>query len=178
MASNRKLTKYIGKPAKVLQSEPALVIEWPRSLAHRHTYGKLSPFFKGLAEGRLLATRCVNPECEEHRLWLPPRADCPDCNQPMTWEELPHPIIGTVHTYARVEYAGAGIELTTPYFQIDVELPGVCTIFKGYLQYGTPEIGMKVQARFRTEDPTNTILDIHWVPVDNDTGDHALAGNR
>jgi uncharacterized OB-fold protein len=86
----------------------------------------------------------------------------------MTWEEIPQPVIGTVHTYARVEYAGAGIELTTPYFQVDVELPGVCTIFKGYLQYGTPRIGMKVKACFRTEDPTNTILDIYWVPVTND----------
>jgi uncharacterized OB-fold protein len=86
----------------------------------------------------------------------------------MTWEELPQPVIGTVHTYARVEYAGAGIELTTPYFQIDVELPGVCTIFKGYLQYGTAKIGMKVKADFRTEDSTNTILDIYWIPVAND----------
>lgn len=168
MASKGKITKYTGKPAKVLQSEPALVIEWPRSLAHRHTYGKLSPFFEGLTKGKLLATRCANPDCGEHRLWLPPRADCPDCNQPMTWEELPQPVIGTVHTYARVEYAGAGIELTTPYFQVDVELPGVCTIFKGYLQYGTPEIGMKVKAGFRTEDFTNTILDIYWIPVVND----------
>jgi hypothetical protein len=168
VASKSKITKYTGKPAKVLQSEPAIVIEWPRSLAHRHTYGKLSPFFKGLTEGKLLATRCINPECVEHRLWLPPRADCPDCNQPMTWEELPQPVIGTVHTYARVEYAGAGIELTTPYFQVDVELPGVCTIFKGYLQYGTPEIGMKVKACFRTEDPTNTILDMYWIPLADD----------
>jgi len=168
MTSKRKITRYIGKPAKVLQSEPALVIEWPKNLVHRHTYGKLSPFFKGLAEGRLLATRCTNPECGEHRLWLPPRADCPDCNQPMTWEELPKPVIGTVHTYARVEYAGTGIELATPYFQIDVEIPGVCTIFKGYLQYGTAEIGMKVQACFRTENPTNTILDIYWVPLASD----------
>ena len=115
---------------------------------------------------KLLATRCVNPECEENRLWLPPRADCPDCNQPMEWEEISQPVIGTVHTYARVEYAGAGIELTTPYFQIDVELPRVCTIFKGYLAYGTPEIGMKVKACFRTENPTNTILDIYWVPYE------------
>jgi uncharacterized OB-fold protein len=150
MAPEDKITKYTGKPAKILQSEPAMVIEWPRNLAHRHTYGKLSPFFEGLTKGKLLATRCVNSECVEHRLW-------------------PQPVIGTVHTYARVEYAGAGIELTTPYFQVDVELPGVCTIFKGYLEYGTPEIGMKVQACFRTKDPTNTILDIYWVPVIDDT---------
>ena len=84
----------------------------------------------------------------------------------MEWEEMPQPVIGTVYTYARVEYAGAGIELTTPYFQIDVELPGVCTIFKGYLAYGTAEIGMKVKACFCKENPTNTILDIYWIPYD------------
>ena len=159
-------TQFIGQPAPVLQTEPAIVIGVPRSITHRHTYGKLSPFFEGLKKGKLLATRCVNPECKENRLWLPPRADCPDCNQPMEWEEVPQPIIGTVHTYAHVEYAGAGIELTTPYFQIDVELPGVCTIFKGYLAYGTAEIGMKVKACFRTENPTNTILDIYWIPYE------------
>jgi len=170
MTSESKKVEYTGTPAKILQSEPAMVIEWPRSLAHRHTYGKLSPFFQGLSKGKLLATKCTNPECKEHRLWLPPRADCPDCNQPMVWQELAQPVVGMVHTYARVEYAGAGIELTTPYFQIDVELPGVCTIFKGYLQYGDAEIGMKVQAHFRTENPTNTILDIYWVPLGDDAG--------
>ncbi|MDO8670825.1 MAG: hypothetical protein Q7O66_05270 [Dehalococcoidia bacterium] len=159
-------TEYIGQPAVVLSVDRAMVIEWPRSLTHKHTYGKLSPFFRALGEGRLLATKCVYPECEENRLWLPPRADCPDCNQPMAWQEMAQPVIGKVHTYARVEYAGTGIELTTPYYQVDVELPGACTIFKGYLQHGTPVIGMKVQARFRTEDPTNTILDICWVPCD------------
>jgi hypothetical protein len=159
-------TQYIGQPMKVLLEEPAIVIEWPRSLVHRHTYGKLSPFFKALRERKLLATRCGNPECEESRLWLPPRADCPDCNQPMDWEEIPEPIIGIVHTYARVEYAGYGIELVTPYIQIDVELPGVCTIFKSYLAYGTVEIGMQVKACFRADNPTNTILDIYWIPYE------------
>ena len=166
MTLKERPTQYIGQPLEVLQDEPALVVEWPRSLVHRHTYGKLSPFFRALKEGRLLATRCTNPECQENGLWLPPRADCPDCNQPMKWEELPQPIIGKIHTYAFVVYAGNGIELETPYYQVDVELPGVCTIFKGYLAYGKPEIGMKVKACFRKEDPTNTILDMHWVPCE------------
>jgi uncharacterized protein len=157
------ITEYIGQPLTVIQSDPNMVVETPRAITHRHTYGKLSPFFKGLSQGKLLATKCVNPNCEEKRLWLPPRADCPDCNQPMEWKEIPQPIIGTVHTYARVEYAGTGIELKTPYYQIDVELPGLCTIFKGYLLDGTAEIGMKVRANFRKENPSNTILDIYWV---------------
>jgi len=164
MAIKDTNTAYIGQPAKKLQEEPAMVIEWPRSLIHRHTYGKLTPFFEALKNEKLLATKCVNHECNETRLWLPPRADCPDCNQPMEWEEIPQPVIGTVHSYACVEYAGAGIELTTPYYQIDVELGEVCTIFKGYMEYGMPEIGMKVKACFRTDNPTNTILDIYWVP--------------
>ncbi|TAK31684.1 MAG: hypothetical protein EPO21_17280 [Chloroflexota bacterium] len=162
--SEEGTTQYIGQPARVLQTDSATVIEWPRSLTHRHTYGKLSPFFKALREGKLLATKCVSPECEKNGLWLPPRADCPDCNQPMVWQEIPQPVIGKVHTYARVEYAGIGIELTTPYYQIDVELPGVCTIFKGYLEHGTPAIGMMVKACFRTGESTNTVLDMYWVP--------------
>jgi uncharacterized OB-fold protein len=147
------------------QDDVAMVVEFPRSGVHKHTYGKLSPFFRGLKKGKLLATKCVNPECEEKRLWLPPRADCPDCNQPMDWVEIPSPVIGTIHAYAKLVYAGAGIELQTPYWQIDIEIPGACTIFKGYLLNGAPKIGMMVKALFNTKNPSNTILDICWEPA-------------
>jgi uncharacterized protein len=162
---NEYKTRYIGEPLKIFTDEKALVVEFPRTMVHRHTYGKLSPFFRGLKQGKLMATKCVNPDCEEKRLWLPPRADCPDCNQPMEWQEISQPIIGKVHTYACVVYAGTGIEVETPYYQIDVELPGVCTIFKGYLAQGKPEIGMQVKACFNTDKPSNTILDMYWIPV-------------
>jgi len=158
-------TKYIGTPLEIMEDDVAMVVYTPRSGVHRHTYGKLSPFFRALKKGKLMATKCVNPECPEKRMWLPPRADCPDCNQPMDWVEIPQPIIGTIHTFAEIVYPGAGIELETPYYQIDVELPGVCTIFKGYLTSGTAKIGMKVKAAFNTKNPSNTILDIFWEPV-------------
>lgn len=164
MTETTQETKFIGEPTKVIQMEPAMVIEWPRTLLHRHTYGKLTPFFKGLQEGKLMATRCKNRKCKEKKLWLPARADCPDCHQPMTWEEIPQPIIGTIHTFTKVVYAGLGLELSTPYWQIDVEIPDVCTIFKGYLKYGEPCIGMKVKVEFYKENPTNTILNMYWVP--------------
>jgi len=158
--------KFIGQETKILESDPAMVIEWPRTFVHRHTYGKLTPFFKGLQEGKLMATRCKTPKCKKTGLWLPARADCPDCNQPMTWEEIPQPVIGTIHTFTKVVYAGVGVELSTPYWQIDVEIPRCCTIFKGYLKYGEPKIGMKVKAEFRKENPTNTILNMCWVPYE------------
>ncbi len=160
-------TAYIGTPQKVRQTEPAMVIDFPRSLSHIHTYGLLSPFFKGLKQGKLLATRCTNPNCPEKRRWLPPRADCPDCYERMEWEELPQPVIGTIYTYTMVDYAGTGVELKTPYWQIDVELPDTATVMKGYLLHGKPEIGMKVKAQFRTgEEASHTILDMYWVPAD------------
>ena len=64
------------------------VLHWPRfgeEGTHFHTYGLLTPYFNGLTEGRLMATCCVNRACPigkgEGALWLPPRADCPDCHQ-------------------------------------------------------------------------------------------------
>ncbi len=158
--------KFVGQVTRVRQTEPATVIEWPRTFTHVHTYGMLSPFFKGLREGRLMATRCPNGKCAEKRLWIPPRGHCPDCHTEMTWETLPDPVIGTIHTFTEVVYAGTGIELSTPYWQVDVEIPGLATIPKSYLLYGKPYIGMKVKAEFRTKRPTNTVLDYYWVPFE------------
>ena len=159
--------KFIGQVTKIRQKEPATVIEWPRSLTHVHTYGMLSPFFEGLSEGELRATFCPNKNCPEKRLWLPPRAHCPDCHTEMTWKTLPNPVIGKIYTFTEVVYAGIGIELSTPYWQVDVEIPGLSTIPKSYLLYGKPYIGMKVKAEFRTKTPTNTVLDYYWVPYED-----------
>ncbi len=161
-----KEVTFIGKVTKIRQTEPATVIEWPRSITHVHTYGMLSPFFQGLGEGRLMATRCPNDKCSENRLWIPPRAHCPDCHTEMIWEVLPNPVIGTIYTFTEVVYAGTGIELSTPYWQVDVEIPGLATIPKSYLLYGKPYIGMKVKVEFRTKKPTHTVLDYYWVPYE------------
>jgi uncharacterized OB-fold protein len=157
-------TEYIGTPLEFHDLEPAWVVKWPRSLTHMHTYGLLTPFFKGLSEGKLLATRCTNPQCPHQHTWLPPRADCPDCYERMEWVEVP--TVGEIYAFTMLDYAGIGIEMTTPYWQIDVAIKGVNTIFKGYLAHGKAEIGMKVKAQFRTENPTHTILDVYWVPAD------------
>lgn len=154
-----------GVPMVVEKTSPAMVIQWPRTLLHHHTYGLLSPFFEGLRKGVLRATRCTNPECEEKRFWLPPRADCPDCLQRMKWMDLKNPVIGEIFTFTHVEYPGHGIEISYPYYQIDVKIPGCCTVMKGYLVRGEAEIGMRVKACFRTKGSTNTILDLYWEPA-------------
>ena len=74
-------------PAIIDESRGAWIVHIPRfgeEGTHFHTYGLLTPYFKGLGEGRLMATRCVNKRCPIGKgrgdLWLPPRADCPDCH--------------------------------------------------------------------------------------------------
>jgi uncharacterized protein len=165
-AKKPAVVKLTGVPMVVETTSPAMVIQWPRTIVHHHTYGLLSPFFEGLKKGVLRATRCNNPDCEEKRFWLPPRADCPDCLKRMGWKELKNPVIGEIFTYTHVEYPGNGIEISYPYYQIDVKIPGAATVMKGYLTKGEAKIGMKVKACFRTKGSTNTILDLYWEPAE------------
>jgi hypothetical protein len=157
---------FTGVPMVVEKTDPAMVIQWPRTIVHHHTYGLLSPFFEGLKKGVLRGMRCTNSDCAEKGIWLPPRADCPDCHCRMSWVDLKNPVVGEIFTFTHVDYPGQGIELSFPYYQIDVKIPGCATIMKGYLARGDARIGMKVKACFRTKDPTNTILDLFWEPVE------------
>ena len=157
-------------PSKIDVVNNAWVLHFPRfgeEGTHFHTYGQLTPYFKGLTEGRLLATRCTNSKCPiskgKGQLWLPPRADCPDCHQPMVWEEIRDPH-GYIYTYTYVERGGTGLEIDCPYYQIDVKMEGVGTIVKSYLVDRRPiRIGDKVRARFRSgKDATHTCLDLYF----------------
>ncbi|HSL24119.1 MAG TPA: OB-fold domain-containing protein [Vicinamibacterales bacterium] len=158
------------KPSTVAAIGDAWVVQLPRfgeDGTHFHTYGLLTPYFKGLAEGTLLATKCVNARCPVSQgsgeLWLPPRADCPDCHQPMTWQQVADPR-GYIYSYTHVARGGTGLEIECPYYQIDVKINGVCTILKSYLLDRRPiRIGDRVRARFRTgPEATHTCLDLCW----------------
>ena len=162
--------KLNTKPSEVTRDGDAWILHVPRfgkEGQHYHTYGMLTPYFEGLCEGRLMATKCVNPGCPVGKghghLWLPPRADCPDCHQPMVWEQVKN-LEGYIYTYTYVERGGTGLEIECPYYQVDVKLPGVGTIVKSYLIDRTPiEIGDRVRVGFRTgTDATYTSLDLYF----------------
>jgi uncharacterized OB-fold protein len=157
-------------PSRITPANDVWVIHLPRfgeEGTHFHTLGLLTPYFEGLGKGQLMATRCVNRGCPiskgQGELWLPPRADCPDCHQPMLWEEIKDPT-GYIYAYTYVERGGMGLEIECPYYQIDVKIDGVGTIIKSYLLDRKPiKIGDRVRAGFRTgADATNTCLDLYW----------------
>lgn len=157
-------------PSEITKKKDVWVLHFPRfgkEGTHYHTYGLLTPYFEGLANGRLMATKCINKSCPigkgNGELWLPPRADCPDCHQPMKWEEIKEPE-GYIYSYTYVERGGTGLEVECPYYQVDVKIEGVGTILKGYLlDRKAIEIGDKVRAVFRTgAEATHTCLDVAW----------------
>jgi len=154
--------KLNGTVAEILSEDP-LVVKNDKYWFHRHTYGGWGKFFKGLREQKLLGTRCLNPDCEENRIFLPPRADCPDCWHRMEWVEVPP--VGKIYTFSEITYPGELFRAEAPVHLISVEIEGVCTKLMSYLWEGKPEFGLPVKAKFHTEKPTNTILDLCWVPA-------------
>ncbi len=162
--------RLLTTPSEITESGDRWILHLPRfgpEGTHFHSYGLLTPYFKGLGEGKLLATKCINPGCPigkgNGELWLPPRADCPDCHQEMIWQEVEDPE-GYIYAYTYVERGGTGLEIECPYYQIDVKLEGVGTILKSYLlDREQIKIGDRVRAVFRTgEEATNTCLDLAW----------------
>ena len=177
MTKQRQKVELTTKSAPVLMEKlfgkdvPAecIVRENPRTIVHRHTYGGLSPFFKGLGRHDLGGTRCKSKSCKHTGIWLPPRVHCPDC-----WEKMEWVFVDTsearVYTHSTINLPGEGFMLSTPCPLISVEIPGVCTNFMSYLsEFGEdePYIGMPVKPVFRWKARTFTILDISWVPRDD-----------
>ncbi len=138
----------------------------PRDIVHIHTYGGEAPFFESLKDGKLLATRCDNKNCEyKGTVYIPFRIHCPDCLDRNTIIDLTEKAKSksTVHSFMVTERTGAFNTLPKPIKFINVEFDGVDTILMGYLSVGEPHIGMRVVPIFKKKDPTFTILDLSWV---------------
>ena len=143
----------------------------PRRVVHHHSYGGEAPFFQGIGDGKLWATRCDNKACEVayRSIFIPFRIHCPDClekNTPIDITELANKS-ARVYSFMICERSGAFNSLEKPIRFINVEFEGVTTILMSYLVgKQDPEIGMKVRPIFRTQNPTCTIIDLAFVPAD------------
>lgn len=139
----------------------------PRNMTYVHSYGGEAVFFQGLADGKLIASRCDNPECEtKGSIYMPFRIHCPDClgkNTPVDITEKARET-AKIHTFMICERSGAFNVLPKPIKFINIEFDGVVTILMSYLSAGTPKIGQKVVPIFKKKDPTYTIMDLSWVP--------------
>ncbi len=139
----------------------------PRDMTYIHAYGGEAPFFEALSQGKLLATRCDNKDCDcKGSIYQPFRIHCPDCLSKNTIIDMTDNAKKTsrIHTFMVCERSGAFNILDIPIKFINIEFDGVVTILMSYLTLGNPEIGMRVVPIFKTLSPTYTILDLSWVP--------------
>lgn len=147
-----------------LKGMPPLITKYHYEIDYIHSYGQDSPFFAGLANGKLLGTRC--PRCRT--TYGTPRLHCMECGAECDWIELP--LEGRIHTFTVCHYGSQAFLKETPFVLILVEWPGVDSLFLSRLLGVDPRkaslewVGMRVRARFRRLsrfDPT----DVYFVPA-------------
>jgi len=145
-----------------LKGMSPLVIRFPYSVEYVHSYGQDSPFFAGLANRKLLGTRCA--PCRY--TYATPRLHCPACGRETDWTELPQE--GRVHTFTTCYYGSEEFLKETPFHLILVEFDGVDTLLLARLiGVAGPEeirIDMKVRAKFRRNSQLKT-TDVYFVPT-------------
>lgn len=145
--------------SRVSSSDP-LIIQDHYEIDYRHSYAQDSPFFLGLAEGKLLGSRCRR--C--FYFYATPRSHCYLCGDPTEWMELPKE--GKIHTFTICHYGGEAFLGETPFTLILVEFQGVDTLLLSRLKRAEPgavRIGMKVMARFATT-PSFRVTDLWFEP--------------
>ena len=161
----RDVMKEVNKKGAALYKNPVgtedLVILSPYSINYIHSYAEDSPFFLGLAEGKLLGSECKS--C--HYRYATPRSHCMNCGNETKWFALPK--VGKVHSWTTCYFGGEEFLKETPFNLALIEFKGVDTLLLTRLK-GAKEsdiyIGMEAKAVFR-KTPRYLISDVHFVPA-------------
>ena len=135
--------------------QPVYLLDMEMSQRYRHAVGSSSPFYRGLEEGVLRATRC--PECGAS--WFPPRRFCPTDLTETAWYDLPG--TGTVTAATRVHSPPPFGGIDPPYVLASIRLDGVDGgITHRVTGSETPKKGTVVTVIFIEEAPAHPLLAI------------------
>ncbi|MGP8130204.1 MAG: Zn-ribbon domain-containing OB-fold protein, partial [Thermoplasmata archaeon] len=171
-ARPRSFSKFRDVQAELEQSGAAifrdadgvesLIIRNPYTITYIHSYAEDSPFFLGLAEGRLRGSKCRRPKCGF--VYGTPRSHCMVCGAPTEWVDLPTK--GRVHSWTTCHFAGEVFLKETPYNLALVEFDGVGSLLLVRLRDCVESdlyVGMPIEARF-DPNPKYSITDVWFVP--------------
>jgi len=140
----------------------SLVIRFPYAVDYIHSYAEDSPFFLGLAQGKLLGSRCTDAQCGFR--YATPRSHCMVCGKATEWFELP--LRGRVHSWTTCHFGSEAFLSETPYNLALVEFEGADSVLLVRLKDCVESeiyVGMPVTARFN-DRPTYRITDVWFVP--------------
>jgi uncharacterized OB-fold protein len=160
----------------VFNTDP-LIIKWPYQIDYIHSYAQDSPFFRGLAEKRLLGSKCT--KCNQK--FATPRSHCMECGAETEWIEVP--LEGKVHTWTICHFGSEAFLPECPFILVLVEFKGFDTLFLSRLVTMNPDeaakhdklelaklyekqvkVGMPIKAQFLRNSkflPT----DVYFVPA-------------
>ena len=134
---------------------PVYLLEVEMSQRYRHAVGSSSPFYQGLEEGVLRATRCE--ECGAS--WFPPRRFCPSDLCETVWYDLPG--TGTVTAATRVHSPPPFGGIDPPYVLASIRLDGVDGgITHRVIGARTPKKGTVVTVTFIDDPAAHPLLAI------------------
>ncbi len=145
----------------ILFNTDPIIIKNHYEMDYIHSYAQDSPFFAGLANKKLLGSRC--PECDYK--YATPRGHCMECGKPTEWFELP--LQGKVHTFTTCYFGGEAFLKETPFTLVLVEFKGVDTVFLSRLikaEIEDVKIGMKIKAQF-LRNSKFLATDVYFVPA-------------
>lgn len=161
MADEKKIKVPETQDGTVVYNLDPLIIKYHYEIDYIHSYAQDTPFFAGLAAGKLMGSRC--PKCGY--TYATPRAHCMHCGGKTEWVELPKE--GQVHTWTTCYFGSEAFLPETPFTLILVEFEGANTLFLSRLigvEPGKTKIGMRVKAKFLRNSkflPT----DVYFVPA-------------
>jgi len=140
----------------------SLIVRYPYSITYIQSYAEDSPFFLGLAEGRLRGSHCTKKGCGF--VYATPRGHCMVCGCPTEWVDLPKE--GRVHSWTTCHYGSEAFLKETPYNLALIEFEGAGSLLLVRLKEAKESdlyVGMPVEARFEA-NPKYSITDVWFVP--------------
>ncbi len=141
----------------------SLIIHFPYSINYIHSYAEDSRFFLGLAEGKLMGSRCTAKKCGA--TFATPRGHCMSCGAPTEWIDLP--LRGKIHSWTTCHFGSEAFLKETPYNLVLIEFEGIGSVMLARLKDAVESdlyVGMPVEARF-DPNPKYSITDVWFVPV-------------
>jgi len=143
----------------VFNTDP-LQILYHYEIDYLHSYAQDSEFFRGLAQKRLMGSRCT---CCGYT-YATPRSHCMCCGEPTEWIELPK--TGRVHTWTTCYFGSQEFLKETPFHLALIEFEGVDTLLLARLCGVDTEdifVGMPVKAKFLRNSKFKP-TDVYFVP--------------
>jgi len=167
-------------------SAGASIIHTPYHIDYYKTRGRISPFFDGLAQGKLLATYCP-----KHGVYMPPIGTCrnSDCLDDISdsWTDLAQ-FTARVQTWTSMYYTGPSFKGDLPFHNVLVEYPDISGAIDAVTGAGLDNprcktsimsrmvlpqwmnetdifVGMPIRPQFNRTNPTGRITDMWYAPA-------------